>query len=41
MGLTGHKDVKTIMKYVKVTEAVAHNKLMKAWGDASGQVKVG
>jgi hypothetical protein len=31
MKITGHKDIKTMMKYVKVTENVAKSAMLRAW----------
>jgi site-specific recombinase XerD len=40
MSITGHKDVKTMMKYVKITDTVKQVAMSKAWSDAPGQMKV-
>jgi integrase len=40
MSITGHKDVKTMMKYVKITDTVKQVAMSKAWNDAPGQMKV-
>jgi site-specific recombinase XerD len=40
MMITGHKDIKTMMKYVKVTRQVANIELSRAWNDAPSQMKV-
>ncbi len=41
MKFTGHKDVKTMMKYVKITEKVAHDELLRAWSNAPSKIKAG
>jgi hypothetical protein len=40
MSITGHKDVKTMMKYVKITDTVKQVAMSKAWNDAPGQMKI-
>lgn len=33
MKITGHKDIKTMMKYVKITDSVVKSEMLRAWND--------
>lgn len=40
MRITGHKDLKTMMRYVKITDNVIETEMFRAWNDAPVQMKV-
>jgi integrase len=35
MRITGHKDIKTMMKYVRLTDKATHNEFLRPYGDGS------
>ena len=38
MRITGHKDIKTMMKYVRLTDKAAHNEFLRPYGEGSMKV---
>ncbi len=35
MSITGHKDIKTMMKYVRLTDKVTHNEFLRPYGEGT------
>lgn len=41
MKITGHKNIKTMMRYVNITIDVTRSSMLRAWSDAPSQIKIG